>query len=296
MAGQSELDARVRALEQALDRQRADRSHGRRWLFLGLLILCSMIAAQSWFISHSISLQAHHTKEHMFWLLCHDGATEQQRIGAFRQLIHMGNTEWRSARLERLDLTGIRLEERDLRWANFEGSKLIGAQLARAVLTRSGLKMADLSGADLSGANLVEADLFKADLRRAQLTGANLRGASLEQANATEALFTRADLTGATLTMTDLVSADLVLADLTDAILYVANLRSANLFLANLSGTELRRTDLKDTNWWRARGLRPETIADFNKRFPPSEQASEKLRQDYRRWLEQRGEPARESQ
>lgn len=224
-------------------------------------------------------------KEHLFWLLCQPGSTEEQRSQAFSALLWQGNREWRSARLARLDLTGAHLAGANIQQAHMEGCKLSGADLADAVLRQTQFDQADLSGADLSGADLFESDLLKADLRGAILNDADLRGAEFGQSNAADAKFVSADMTSSRWELAVLTNADLRLANLAEADLSLANLNSANLFRTNLAGADLRGANLSNTNWWRATGLSADRIEKFKQLYPPSQEADEALKQDYQQWL-----------
>lgn len=63
-------------------------------------------------------------------------------------------------------------------------------------------------------------------------------------------------------------------------------LRGANLTLADLAGADLAGADLTDSNWWRARGLSAEQLADFTQRFPPSADVNPQREGDFLQWLE----------
>jgi uncharacterized protein YjbI with pentapeptide repeats len=78
--------------------------------------------------------------------------------------------------LERVDLRGADLPERNLSHFCFVGSNLEGANLARANLAEARFTDANLKGADLTGATLRDADLTGADLTGAKLDGAELTG------------------------------------------------------------------------------------------------------------------------
>ncbi len=236
--------------------------------------------------------QTERDKEHLFWVLCQPGYTNDQRSQAFSELMWQGNREWRSARLARLDLTGAQLRGADVQQAHMEGCNLSGADLAEAVLRQTQFDQADLSGSDLSGADLFEADLLKADLRESVLIRADLRGADMGQSNAAGAKFVSADMTGARLELAVLTNADLRLARLVGADLSLADLTSANLYRTDLSDAILSRTNLSNSNWWRAIGLSSDSIAAFKQSYPPSEDAVETLKQDYQQWLvEQEPQP-----
>jgi uncharacterized protein YjbI with pentapeptide repeats len=224
-------------------------------------------------------------KEQLFWLICHPGYTSEQRSRAFAELLWLGNREWRSARLARLDLAGAQLAGASISQARMEGCKLSAAELVEADLRHTQFDQADLSGADLSRANLFECDLFKADLRGAIFMSANLRGAELGQSDAADAKFVDADMTAARLDLATLTNADFRLADLTEANLSLADLSSANLLRANFSNANLDQANLSNSNWWRAKGLSANQVAEFEKLHPPSEDAGETLKQDFEKWL-----------
>jgi hypothetical protein len=86
-------------------------------------------------------------------------------------------------------LSGINLNEQNLRGAKLQGVTAAGASMEGAIL-----EDAKLAGADLRGANLRGARLSGADLRGVNFTGADLRGAIL-----TNSCLRGANLTGAVL-------------------------------------------------------------------------------------------------
>ena len=82
----------------------------------------------------------------------------------------------------------MRLDNANLKGANFEGAimhlaNLQGANLQGATLTRSHLHAVNLRGANLEGANLLGASLLDADLSGANLKGAYLINTTMIQAN-----------------------------------------------------------------------------------------------------------------
>ncbi|HLZ80075.1 MAG TPA: pentapeptide repeat-containing protein [Ktedonobacteraceae bacterium] len=81
---------------------------------------------------------------------------------------------WRSPRLQDINLSGRDLSHRYLGHADLRNTQLSNANLYMADLSGAFLTGANLAGADLSGANLAGADL-----RNATLTGANLLVADL---------------------------------------------------------------------------------------------------------------------
>ena len=279
--GSENLEERVSALEKALSQApggvtTGSRSSRRLWLLAALAALV-LIAPQLWLWRAFDQVRKERTKEQSFWLLCHGKATPDERARAFLELVRSGNTEWRSARLSHLQLGGVDLQGASLAWANLDGSTLTGANLAGAVLTGCTFRNAKLAHADFSQAQLRGADFGGAGLENCDLRNADLRGAFMGGAT----------MTGCNLTAADLSSADLRRAELSGANLSGAILRASNLELANLIGSDLSKVDLRDANWWRARGLTPEVVAEYRSRFPPSGQTDPKLQEDYKRWLAQ---------
>ena len=125
-------------------------------IFVALVLLCLLSLIPS-FLTWSMlnQLRNQRNKEQQFWVLCHPGFTNQQRRDAFAELLWQGNREWRSARLARLDLTGIQLAGASIQQAHMEGCDLSHADLAEALLQQTQFDQADLSGADLSGVHVL---------------------------------------------------------------------------------------------------------------------------------------------
>ena len=263
-----------------------------RSIFVALVLLCLLSIIPSFLMWSMLDqLRNQRNKEQQFWVLCHPGFTNQQRRDAFAELLWQGNREWRSARLARLDLTGIQLAGASIQQAHMEGCNLSDADLAEALLQQTQFDQADLSGTDLSRANLFECDLLKSDLSGATLIGVDLRGADIGQSNAADAKFVSANMMAARLELTVLTNADLRLANLVEADLSLADLTSANLFRADLTDANLHQANLTNANWWRALGLTADKIAELDRLYPPSEDADENLRQDYQRWREEQDSP-----
>ena len=110
------------------------------------------------------------------------------------------------------NLTGIDLQDRDLRAFYLSRKRLRDAVLNRADLREANLSLADLRGAELNEARLQGANLDGADLTSARLGVANLRDASLVGAT-----LANADLSGATLAGADFSGADLSTTSFGDA-------------------------------------------------------------------------------
>lgn len=285
MTDPTNLQQRIAALEQQLNvRSQADRLL-RGSLLLLALVLCVLTGWQLQLINEHHARQTAHDKEHLFWFLCHANATPESRSAAFLTLIREGNTEWRGARLEDLNLQGIDLNGASLAFADFESSDFSKASLRDAQLERASFRLANLEHADLTNASLPSIDMLKVVLTGANLRAADLANGSLEQCTARDATFILTDLSDATLLMADLTDSNLTGAKLMGANLEAANLRGTNLALANLSNANLTNTDLTDSTWWRARGLTSDQIVEFTKKFPPTENSDESQRNDFVRWL-----------
>jgi hypothetical protein len=113
--------------------------------------------------------------------------------------------EWRKQNpdirpyLVKADLSGAKLRDANLRFANLSGAYPFEANLFGANLFEANLRGADLGLANLEEANLIKADLRGANLQWANLSvaeliGANLGGANLSEANLTAATFSWAKL------------------------------------------------------------------------------------------------------
>ena len=173
-------------------------------------------------------------------------------------LQNLNDRQFRFARFE-----GSKFLDANLKEANLTGADLREANLTEADLTEANLTEADLKWANLTGADLIKANLTGADLKWANLTGADLRWANLTGADLRWANLTGADLTDANLTGADLARANLTKTNLTGAYLWGANLTGAYLLGATLTGADLRwanltGADLTDAN------LTGATLTDAN--------------------------------
>jgi len=97
------------------------------------------------------------------------GCNKQGEILRSRQLTEVN---FRSAKLDSIDLSNSTLTQADLAYAS----------LSNANLTASQLQQSNLKGANLRQANLQQANLSRANLSYAELVGAKLQGANLTQA------------------------------------------------------------------------------------------------------------------
>lgn len=150
--------------------------------------------------------------------------------------------------LGRAELSGLRLNSTDLRYAvlfnaNLNHTDLFDAHLHHADLSHANLSHADLSYADLHGANLRFANLREADLHHANLHEADLRFTNLYEA--------------------DLHYADLSSANLCKAMLNHTDFYKTNLFQADLSHATLEETIFVQVNLCGVKGL-----AELNHRGP----------------------------
>jgi uncharacterized protein YjbI with pentapeptide repeats len=153
----------------------------------------------------------------------------------------------------------LKLREKDLFCAIFDGADLTqadftGARLVGATFVRTELQGAIFDGATLRDVSFREARLQKSSFQQTQLDNVNIRQARLDNANFDGSRFNNVDLTqadfrGAKLTQTDLRGATLSVTVFQDADLSGANLENAKmngsrLQGANLSGAQLRGADL----------------------------------------------------
>lgn len=257
-------------------------------LMTGLLVVVLLLTMNVWLLNRHLEWTVTRSRERAFWQLCHSGATPEQRTQSFLQLVADGNTEWKSARLERLTLTGTDLQQARLSGARFSYCNLTQVDFRQAVLDRSGVDNSELTETDFSGADMKNASLFKSVLKNCSFRNTELQSATLEQATAVQASFVAAKMGDAFLAMADLSGADFTGADLSGANLEAALLRGADLALTNLYDANLTDTDLTNTNWWRSRGLTTEQLDDLTLRFPPDPSASESRQRDFTIWLQQR--------
>jgi uncharacterized protein YjbI with pentapeptide repeats len=172
----------------------------------------------------------------------------EDQVAILRQGFEVWNT-WRAEnRTAKIDLSGAKLQQADLRRTDLSNAPLYDADLREANLEEADLRDANLRGADLRKANLRRAYLYGAYFWKANLGQANLAGANLMQANLYEADIRRANLFEAALSEAFVQDANLEQADLFCAILEDTNLRNANLHKADLSRANLSQADLSDAN------------------------------------------------
>lgn len=288
MNGEQDLAGRVAELERRLGQETTGKSRriGRSaaWLAIALLLTVNL-----WMLWKGRQQAASERIQNHFWVVCHPGASGEERRAALTALVQAGNREWRSARLQHLNLRESRFDGVALDWADMEGCDLTDASMVAASLHGANFQLAKLRRADFSSADLSESFLRKADLIDASFRKANLRSASLEQADMKRADFEEADLGEANLLLGVLNGANLKKARLAWANLDAADFSGADLADANFEGASIRDTYFADSNWWRAVGLPSGTVERFKKEFAPTAEAPEGLRKDYQEWLGKSG-------
>lgn len=250
-----------------------------------MLMVLALLTGNVWLVWSQVANQQKNSNQAAFWELCHSGTTPQIRTERFLQLVAVGNEEWRSAILDGLQLAGTDLSDRNVTNARFSDCDLNSTVFVEAELNNAAFNLCNCEDADFTDADLRNVSFFKANLQRADFRNTNLKAASLEQCQAQNARFVTADMGDCFLAMADLSDADLTGADLTGADLTAATLVGANLALANLSNTYLEDTNLSDSNWWRARGLSSAEMQRLALRYPPTQNAEESRRRDFRIWL-----------
>ena len=153
-----------------------------------------------------------------------------------------GPLDLKDKALNGLDLSGLSLQNADLRWAR---------------LNRTRLANADLRGARLELAWAIEADLTRADLRRANLFQGQFARSLMNEADLSEARVA-ANLEGTSLRGAHLAQADGA-ADMRNQSMGLMRtvLRRANADGADFSGARLARADLE---YARLRGANLENV------------------------------------
>ena len=145
----------------------------------------------------------------------------------------------------------------DLRRADLNRGRLIGANFSMANLEGSDFAYAELSGCNFTLANLANANLIGADLEAAIFQDANLAGANLARTRLVSALLTAANLSGALLAEANLQGALLADAKLRSAVLTNARLEDALLAGADLEDAVLDRASIDEANLGSTADTRP---------------------------------------
>lgn len=140
------------------------------------------------------------------------------------------------------DLSGAKLNERNLRGYDFSHANLWEVKLRQADLRGADLSFAQMSGADLSGANLSGCMVKYAILSNAQLIGTKLRRADLRGSSLRRACLHRADLQGSNLRHTSLSETDLEGANLSGSEVYGAGIWGIKGEPANQTGLIIQAT------------------------------------------------------
>jgi uncharacterized protein YjbI with pentapeptide repeats len=76
----------------------------------------------------------------------------------------------KTSKCTKCDLSGAKLNNLELEYADVSSANLSGADLSNSMLSNANLSKANLSGANLSGTNLSFANLSGADVSKANLT------------------------------------------------------------------------------------------------------------------------------
>lgn len=280
------VTARLQALEWLSERRSRREGIGRFGTAVMFVAICALLTSNVWLMLEINQSRDKNSDERLFWLLCHERSTSEARSHAFLELIKAGNVEWKSARLEKLKLSGADLAGVDVRFANLRDSDLSQANLREAELFRTSFELSDLTEADLSKSNLAESNFLKSRMNGANMREAVLVSSSMEQATAPNLNLILADMTESHLLMADLSGSNLTGANLTSADLEGAILRGTNLSLTRLIGANLKDTDFTDSNWWRAQGLNDEQLQTCLQKFAPTENAVPAYKKDFLLWVQ----------
>ena len=147
----------------------------------------------------------------------------------------------RCADLSGFDLTGINLDQADLRDAVLNCTILKGASLRGAVLTLTAMEGADLSEALLDNATMNLAILKTANLYKARVRGIQLRSSVLCGASCAQA-----DLTGASLDEANLENCSFTHARLSKVSARGVNIRDAIFEQAIVDGSDFSEVELAE--------------------------------------------------
>ena len=241
----------------------------------------------------------------------------QEQLDALIQLhtrFLTGRIGGRRAMLQNTDLSGLSLQNQDMRQADFTGcsfknsdlsgtnfkeAKLYACDLSNANLNNAIFVRADLRGARIESANLEGADLEKADLRVGGIAsadrfsapepvnfrGANLAGAKLAGAVASKADFSDAIMTGANVSNADLSGAQFEGADMSNIEIVGTTFMGANLKNAIMTGVEIEKLQEMGVDL-------SQTLTDSNVGRSVSELAEPlvKLIETHRNWVKSAGQ------
>jgi len=172
--------------------------------------------------------------------------------------VNLEGVKMRNADFSYADLSSCNLSQADCSFAKFQGCNLEDADISHANLNGSDLTEANMQFANLEGVRLTNAILGRASLFGAQLLHAKLSGTSFASVFLNKAKLDKVDLRGQRFEKTEMKETSLIEANLSNAVLTSANLEGANMQGANLSkanledanlrGANLRHTDLRGAN------------------------------------------------
>jgi uncharacterized protein YjbI with pentapeptide repeats len=153
-----------------------------------------------------------------------------------------------NAKLWRANLEGIYLSEADLRGANLRETLLRSGMFDRALLSHAVLVSANATGANFAASDLRFADLSYGIFENVVLSNARASGASLYAVDLRNAQLLRTDLSRTDMRDTRLEHAVLSFAGLEQADLSSARLEDASLTGAQCRGTIFLDADLKNAD------------------------------------------------
>jgi|GEM_PF-1072368 len=172
-----------------------------------------------------------------------EGASDQEAVAKWNAWKE-GEEKKSSEEKVLFELTGIKLEAKNLDSIDFSGCILSNASITNVVFHHASFKKAILQKVKIKATQFTGADLRYADLRGADCQEAEFDGANLYQANLQDAKLGKATLNGARLQEAILVGANLNAASIVGASFKDANLTKANLEKATLSGTSFENATL----------------------------------------------------
>jgi uncharacterized protein YjbI with pentapeptide repeats len=152
---------------------------------------------------------------------------------------------WRDESIERIDLSGVKMEDVILSDVDLTRANLSGAIISQSDLSYAHLPWVDFSNAFITQTDLTNTVLAEANLTSSRLVQTDLSGAELRGANLTDTRYKQANLSGAELDLANLSDAQLWDTNLSGSSLRWANLSGAKLAGANLTGADLRRVHLR---------------------------------------------------
>lgn len=258
-------------------------------LFTAALLSLGILTANVVLINRQLSRLTSGSLEKSFYVLCSDEASATDRKSAFLSLVNSEHREWRSANMDKVDLSGTNIANANLDGLRIRESNLRDSDFSNCVLTAGSLSVSNMTDAVFDDADLSEANLFKAVLDKASLQRTKLTSASLSQATVHDANLVLAEFGEADLLMCDFTGSNLAGADLRGANLEAAKLNDCNIALARFDNAILTDTDFSDSNWWRARGLSSDQLMELAVKYPPTESNPSRLN-DFEKWLESRAE------